>query len=199
MSSELKVNTINEYTSANGVTIDGVLIKDGEVDGVDVSAITQGITDFDAWSMNANHTTADVIPGSKFSRSIGTLQGGYKGTGMSVNSTTGVWTFPTTGLWFVQAAVIFVMGSSDRFVEITTSSSNDNFSTEDKITATEGAGNNTSNTAGGSVLATLILDITDTSNDKIKFNCGSFSSGTYARGSTSHDFSKFTFIRLGDT
>jgi len=41
MSSELKVDTISEKTPASGVTIDGVLIKDGEVDGVDVSAINQ--------------------------------------------------------------------------------------------------------------------------------------------------------------
>jgi len=39
MSSELKVNTISEYTSANGVTIDGVLVKDGQVDGKDVSTL----------------------------------------------------------------------------------------------------------------------------------------------------------------
>lgn len=37
--SELNVDTINEQTSANGVTIDGVSIKDGQVDGVDVSAL----------------------------------------------------------------------------------------------------------------------------------------------------------------
>ena len=36
--SEIQVNTINEYTGANGVTIDSVLIKDGLVDGVDVSS-----------------------------------------------------------------------------------------------------------------------------------------------------------------
>jgi len=42
MSSELKVDTISEKTTASGVTIDGVLIKDGEVDGVDVSAIVSG-------------------------------------------------------------------------------------------------------------------------------------------------------------
>ena len=35
----IKVDTINEQTSANGVTIDGVSIKDGQVDGVDVSAL----------------------------------------------------------------------------------------------------------------------------------------------------------------
>jgi hypothetical protein len=40
VSSELKVDTISEKTSANGVTIDGVLIKDGQVDGKDVSAAT---------------------------------------------------------------------------------------------------------------------------------------------------------------
>lgn len=37
--SQLNVNTINEYATDNGVTIDTVLIKDGEVDGIDVSAI----------------------------------------------------------------------------------------------------------------------------------------------------------------
>ena len=42
MSSELKVDTISEKTSAAGVTIDSVLIKDGLVDGKDVSALTSG-------------------------------------------------------------------------------------------------------------------------------------------------------------
>jgi len=36
----LKVGVIAESSTNNGVTIDGVLIKDGEVDGVDVSSIT---------------------------------------------------------------------------------------------------------------------------------------------------------------
>lgn len=34
MSSEIKVDTISEKTSANGVTIDGVLIKDGDIPAV---------------------------------------------------------------------------------------------------------------------------------------------------------------------
>tara|TARA_B100001121_G_scaffold39866_1_gene34115 strand:- start:3455 stop:4084 length:630 start_codon:yes stop_codon:yes gene_type:complete len=42
MSSELKVDTISEKTSAAGVTIDSVLIKDGLVDGKDVSTINSG-------------------------------------------------------------------------------------------------------------------------------------------------------------
>ena len=42
MSSIIKVDTIDEKTPTSGVTIDGVLLKDGEVDGVDVSAIVSG-------------------------------------------------------------------------------------------------------------------------------------------------------------
>ena len=40
MVSQIKVDSVLESTSASGVTIDGVLIKDGNVDGVDVSGIT---------------------------------------------------------------------------------------------------------------------------------------------------------------
>ena len=42
ISDTIKIDTIAEKTSAAGVTIDGVLLKDGQVDGVDVSAITTG-------------------------------------------------------------------------------------------------------------------------------------------------------------
>jgi len=42
--SEIQVNTINEYTGANGVTIDGALIKDGKVTGgaAGLTLITSG-------------------------------------------------------------------------------------------------------------------------------------------------------------
>ncbi len=38
----LKVDIISEKTSAGGVTIDGVLIKDGQVDGKDISDLSSG-------------------------------------------------------------------------------------------------------------------------------------------------------------
>lgn len=37
----LTCDTINEHTINNGVTVDGVLIKDGQVDGVDISAVIE--------------------------------------------------------------------------------------------------------------------------------------------------------------
>lgn len=45
----ITVDTIDEFTGNAGVTVDGVLIKDGEVDGVDVSALeTEVLTNIPA-------------------------------------------------------------------------------------------------------------------------------------------------------
>lgn len=44
--SAVVVDTISESTSAAGVTIDGVLIKDGQVDGVDVSTLSVDTNNF---------------------------------------------------------------------------------------------------------------------------------------------------------
>ena len=62
MSSEIRVNTVNEGTSASGVTIDGVLIKDGLVDGKDVSTLANSVafTEVDAYVLNTD-LTADEI------------------------------------------------------------------------------------------------------------------------------------------
>ena len=43
--STLQVNTINESTSTSRVTIDGLLIKDGLVDGKDVSTLGTSSSD----------------------------------------------------------------------------------------------------------------------------------------------------------
>ena len=54
--SELQVNTINEVTSANGVTIDGLSLKDGNV----VPAAGKGI-DFSAASGSASGSTSALL------------------------------------------------------------------------------------------------------------------------------------------
>ena len=57
--STLQVNTINESTSASGVTIDGVLIKDGLVDGKDVSALAPaGLVKLSSNTVSGNSSTS---------------------------------------------------------------------------------------------------------------------------------------------
>tara|TARA_A100001201_G_scaffold133690_1_gene120936 strand:+ start:464 stop:1144 length:681 start_codon:yes stop_codon:yes gene_type:complete len=86
MASEIKVDTISENTSANGVTIDGVLIKDGQVDGVDVSGITTG-----SWEKLASVSASD-------SSTVDLLQAttGYDGNTYSKFVVNGRWIRPGT-------------------------------------------------------------------------------------------------------
>ena len=195
MSSELKVDTISEKTTASGVTIDSVLIKDGEVDGVDVSAITQGITEADIWQLTANITTNIDIT-SNLSRKTGLLFT-YVGTGMTESS--GIFTFPSTGKWLVECQIRSVNIAGDT-VLLNTVVTDDNFSTE-TTNATAAFGNNSSSSAtGGPASSKTILDITDTANQKVKFSSTSIASGSFIEGINANNSGTFfTFIRLGDT
>ena len=128
--SSLNVNTISEYTSANGVTIDGVLIKDGNVDGVDVSAITQGITSTDQYDITSNVTSV-TQPITNWARNTQTLQGNIN-AGVTVSS--GIFTFPSTGYWLINAyATINITTGSPAYLTASFKSSNDNFSSEDCV------------------------------------------------------------------
>lgn len=53
----LACSTINERVEDAGVTIDGLLIKDGEVDGVDVSQLNTNFNDHVSTSVNPHGTT----------------------------------------------------------------------------------------------------------------------------------------------
>ena len=65
--SELNVDTINEQTAANGVTIDGVLIKDGQVDGVDVSTLGADTNDLVFLGSSTVSSATDITFDNVFS------------------------------------------------------------------------------------------------------------------------------------
>ena len=193
MASELKVDTISEKTTASGVTIDGVLLKDGEVDGVDVSALSTGITEYDVWQLTSN-LTATATPITTFVRPTGTLQTKL-GTGMTVSS--GIWTFPSTGIWEVKVQALYSMDLTDNQLgEVRIYSSDDNFSTEDEIGYN---GYRDKSNAIGSGSVRVLLDIQDTTNDKVKFTYTDSNGGCNLLGESTRNRTTFQFIRIGDT
>tara|TARA_R100001086_G_scaffold23160_1_gene11015 strand:+ start:319 stop:858 length:540 start_codon:yes stop_codon:yes gene_type:complete len=75
MSSELKVDTISEKTSAAGVTIDGLLIKDGAIPSIaggKVLQVVQGTLSSQATSNSQTYAdtglTADITPSATTSK-----------------------------------------------------------------------------------------------------------------------------------
>jgi hypothetical protein len=183
--SSLNVNTIAEYTSGNGVTIDGVLVKDG--------AISSGLTEVDRWALTANITSnADIT--SNLARVSHTLSG-YKGTGMSESS--GIFTFPSTGIWQVSMKVN-IEASNDPTAELSLNATNDD-SSYSKIMSVSGGTRAAAGATYFNIDTSIILDIDNVSTDKIKFATDSLASGSTIYGNADGGSTAFTFIRLGDT
>ena len=93
MSSEIKVDTISEKTAAGGVTIDGLLIKDGAI-----PSITGGLSSAQQFRLTANVTsTGDLtanweVPDTENQGNMGSL----------VSESSGIFTFSSTGYYFVR-------------------------------------------------------------------------------------------------
>jgi hypothetical protein len=202
MASELKVDTISEKTSANGVVIDGVTLKDSKIGGTitipgstgtmaltsDISA--GGLEEADIWWMTANLTTDANPITANLSRANATLNN-YLGTGMTVSS--GIWTFPSTGYYEVSFQTMSLHQTNSHVMNIYIYGSDDNFSTEDEVAQAQNRGNNGE---WENWFISTIVKITDVSNDKVKFRMQRNSAGTFygnASGRTS-----FIFKKLGD-
>ena len=193
MASEIKVYTISENTSANGVTIDGVLIKDGEVDGVDVSTITtnSAFEMVDIYTLTAHITTLGTNSiTSNLSQKSGTLETTI-GTGMT--ETSGQFSFPSTGKYLIQVQGYLASttnGAGDTRLYIV--ATDDNFSTSSIINWNRVYAN--ANNQYTTTFSQTLVDITDTSNDKIIFQ--TYISGD---GKVMSTYTTFGFYKLGET
>ena len=152
-----------------------------------------GITEIDMWLMTSNlsTTTSEAVITSNLSRS--TTTGFSKlGTGMAVSS--GAWTFPSTGFWLVQANAQWETTNNTGYNGLRIYATTDNGTYSLVSNANAGA-------AGGYYMnssSNTIIDVTDTSNVKLKFYAISSANSTL-RGTSSYKYTGFTFIRLGDT
>ena len=192
--SEIQVNTINEYTSANGVTIDGVSIKDGLVDGKDVSSLSAGLTEYDQWNLTSNITTNTDPITSGFARPTGTLQTKL-GTGMSHSS--GIWTFPSTGIWQVGFHLKSLVNSDGEIADGHIYTTDDNGSNWDEV-ASGGTGEAGSGNGRGIGTIWVVIDVEDTSTDKVYFRA-SFNGSGEINGSSTTGVSWFWFKKLAET
>ena len=205
MSSEIKVDTISEKTSANGVVIDGVTLKDSKIGGTitipgstgtmaltsDISA--GGLTVADQYDITSNITSTQTVI-TNWARPTGTLQG-HLGSG--VTETSGIFSFPSTGYYLVNFyATLFITTGSPGSMQIKLFSTNDDFTTEDTLwNISVSTPSNQAHMGEKSV----ILDITDVSNQKIKLTVPSENGNCAIAGSTTETRSAIQFYKLGDT
>ena len=192
--STVQVDAINESTTNAGVTVDGVLIKDGLVDGVDVSTLsvdTNGLSAAQTFRLTAGiggnvdqHIASNwEVPDTENQGNMGSV----------VSESSGVFTFSETGFYliFAQGSTI-TNGAGNVTIEVYIT--NDN-STYTQVTDARHYGTNMND----STFAHTIIDVTDVSNDKVKFYADVDRSDCELRGSTTQNLTCVSFIKLGAT
>jgi len=151
--------------------------------------VTQGITMAENWRVTAN-ITANATPISSNLEVVDTDGYGSLGTGMSESS--GIFTFPSTGIYFINFVAAATPASGDTIIlEIQTTTDNSTYATASRVAGTASDEHTLSNH--------FIFDVTDTSTHKMRFNATSISGSSFFRGDTNINFTSVVFIRLGDT
>ena len=155
-----------------------------------------GITMVDQWRYTTT-TAGDGDLTSNLERNDSTGFG-QLGTGMTESS--GVFTFPSTGIYLVSFGASFYNSAADsRFnrANIKVTTNNSSYTTVARGVASHNV--ISSAFTYSSAFTQYQLDVTDTSNVKVMFNRDVQDNDTYIEGDTSINKVFMTFIRLGDT
>ena len=204
--STLETNLIQPSTGttltvgASGDTIDIPSGATFDVTGATVTGLSAGITMAEQWrlattlSCSSTNTNVDVTANLE---KVDTNSPGTIGSSMSESS--GIFTFPSTGIYYVSFGASFQLNGDDRapavYIEATTDNSSYDISSERPTHIKQ----TSSSVTYASAFTDQLFDITDTSNQKVRFRVAFVNSSTQTTGSTTRDFTAMRFIRLADT
>ena len=183
--------TVNLGTSGETIAIpSGVTIANsGTATGFD------GLSDVSQWRLNATTNSGSNAVVSANWEEVDYAN--YERIGSALTQSSGVFTFPSTGKWFILSSFYLITGTGDNSanVKLEYTLNNGGAYTDAHYAAT----GMSSGTGRGSVVNTVLFDCTDVSNDKVRFSTTSFATGTNLYGETDASYSVVTFMKLGAT
>jgi len=148
----------------------------------------------DQWKLSGNLTGSHDPISTNLSRVI-------KLGGDSMTNTSGVFTFPKTGIYKVEAVFSANLSAAAGFCEAsiwkTTDLTNPEQPTYTRIVRGFESGVNT--LPDCNIAMTGFVDVTDTAECAVKFVVSQSNTGNSLRGSASYSETHFTFTRIGDT
>jgi len=178
--------------AATPADTDEFLVSDaGTIKRVDYSLIKGGITMANNWRLTADFT-GDAGPIASNLEIVDTAGQGTIGSAMTVSS--GVFTFPSTGIYLVRFNFMLygsVNADTDARFSIYVTTNNSSYT---QIARGFEEVAHEANTTG---MVESLIDVTDTSNVKVRFDVSS--NINLVRGSSSQNQTSMMFIRLGDT
>ena len=153
-----------------------------------------GIEMADQWRLTTNFSFSSTTDITANLERIDTSGQGTLGTGMTESS--GIFTFPLTGIYLVTFNMTAYASIDARYVQALIKLTTDNSSYSIVATGTDSI--KQSGSTQCNVDTQTLVDVTDTSNVKVKFS-GSASASVGMSSNTTENRTSMTFIRLGDT
>jgi len=122
---------------------------------------------------------------------------GYGRLGTAVSQSSGIFTFPATGIWHIISTMTHVEGSAAYAyaTNIIQTTANNSSYADAAVSYNEATGDGHYQTTS----ASFILDVTNTSNIKARIKTNPAHSSTTTMGDSDRNRTYVTFIRLGDT
>jgi len=173
----------------------GQFMKTDGSGNLSFGAVSAGITMVDQWRLTTSFDSNNSDINSNWER-VDTGGFGQLGTGMTESS--GIFTFPSTGIYSIDFQGAAARGANDsiRYVNfyIKTTTNNSSYSE-----ASYGVTNiHNANDVYASAFINHIFDVTDVSTHKVKFNVSAENTLSWL-GNSNTTNTGATFIRLGDT
>jgi len=194
-------NTITIGASGDTVTIPSGATLDGSNATLSGFATTNGITVADQWRVNNSPSglnNNDVV-GESGHGNWEQNDTQYSNIGSAMSVSNGVFTFPTTGIYLVSFKVSLYDATEQAYFGCNIRYTTNDSSYNDLAEAYTSLKLINSTTTYASTFAHSFVDVTDTSNVKVRFVVRAENNGFDINGSSSVNKTVATFIRLGDT
>ena len=192
MTAILKVDEIQDTSGNNIINENAGTItigKSGDTVNLASGATNNlGITEIDNWRITADTTVNGFITSNWERNDSADFE--KLGTGMTESS--GVFSFPSTGKYLIIA-------HGEHALNNKTSASFNIYSTVDNSTytfRTSGATETSHSSSFTSSNAEYVMNVTNLTNDKVKFQTSGYSSGATLRGNTDQNETNVLFIKL---
>ena len=158
-----------------------------------------GILMADQWMLTSNFSPGGAV--SIVTSGWGRVsRAGYGIIGSAMTESSGVFTYPQTGIYFVEYTAQLISTSAQRYLgqRIQTTHNNSSYAHAADVNTHIGITN--SYGAYAQATSSVIQDVQDVTQDKVRFCVSAFTPGdTTLQGDANRAATFVTFIRLGDT
>ena len=164
--------------------------------GANLTGLSSGLSFAQQWRLTSNKSTSSTS--SDISANLEVVDSdGYGGLGGTMTQSSGVFTFPSTGIYLIMAKGSYSASGG----------STSNYNEMDLHTTTDGSSFNRAaigwcyiaSGGYGTAACDFVFNVTNTSTHKVKFRGASASSNAYLTANTNDNQTHFTFMRIAAT